>query len=84
LLPDQPLPALRRLAVAPSGSRLEALDALCIVVAPGSAASALRGFGPAAQVAVERVEAIPPQPSGKHRLAWSEVPFDAGALFARP
>ncbi len=50
LLPDQPLPALRRIAVPPGASRLAALDALCIVVAPGAAAAALRGVGPAAQI----------------------------------
>ena len=51
LLPDQPLPALRRLAAPPAGSRIAQLDALCIVVGPGSAASALRGFDHAAQIA---------------------------------
>ncbi len=51
LLPDQPLPALRRLTDPPSGARLAALDALCVVVAPGRNPPALRGFGPAAQIA---------------------------------
>ncbi len=50
LLPDQPLPALRRLAVPPAAPRLDALDALCVVLPPDCPASALRGFGPAAEI----------------------------------
>ncbi len=61
LLPDQPLPALRRLSVPPSGARLDALDALCVVVSPASRAVALRGLGPAAGIAA-LLERERPQP----------------------
>jgi phenylacetate-coenzyme A ligase PaaK-like adenylate-forming protein len=41
-------------------------------------------YGPSARIDVEPAPAIVPEPSGKHRLAWSEVPFDADSLFAVP
>ncbi len=51
LLPDQPLPTLRRYSAPPSAARLAAIDSLCVIVAPDGAGGALPGFAPAAQIA---------------------------------